>query len=451
MTAQLKPRIWEDGDRIYMVAPVAPLELGDKELSELAFAEEMRQSAPNKNLLWLRGQYVEADRPNLNNQMWTEGELAIKSVTPTFMPVTVMHDPRTAVGLIADTSLLTPAEHAVQRARIDTTLAVWAHRFPEVAEECQFNYEAGTLMQSMEAISPYYSCGECGKVFQKLPDHAEKANWCSHLKGDGSSKLLGAEGSAVARILGNVTFTGTGLIFGSRGAKGAYSEAHLEINQEEVAAFHQEAHERIAARESSTRPKSRSKRKMEIEDRRYEELLAAEQKAKLVPDLEAKVSTLESEKSDAERKVEETETAKVAAETERDDLKKKVDEAAEESAKSELASTRLSALGKGFKDKLGEFTTTRLSEQAKTYSDEEWESRLKELEEMSSVKRDEGGTEDADADKGNGGGGSGEFSREEVAQAGLATRTGGDGQEASSEERRSVVGSLVHPKAAAAK
>jgi hypothetical protein len=40
--------------------------------------------------------------------MWTAGELAIKGLTPMLMPVTVMHDPRTAVGAIADLALRTP-------------------------------------------------------------------------------------------------------------------------------------------------------------------------------------------------------------------------------------------------------------------------------------------------------------------------------------------------------
>lgn len=148
----IEPIVFERGDHIYAVAPVAPISPDKGEISEYAFAEELRKMAPNPNLTWMRGQYVEADAPNLNRQAWTAGELAIKSLTPVFCPVTVMHDPRTAVGVIADTRLLTPENADVPRSRIDTTLALWGHRFPEVLEEAMENYKAGTLMQSMECV-----------------------------------------------------------------------------------------------------------------------------------------------------------------------------------------------------------------------------------------------------------------------------------------------------------
>lgn len=449
----MEPRIWEDGDRIYMVCPVSPLTPGQSELQEFAFAEQLKSAAPNENILWLRGQYVEADRPNRNNQMWTADELAIKALTPNFMPVTVMHDPRTAVGLIADTRLLLPEKDSVARSRIDSTLAVWAHRFPEIAEECQVNYEAGTLMQSMEAISPYYSCADCGKVFQKLPEQAERANWCAHLKGDGSQVLRGEEGSAAARILGNVTFTGTGLIFGTRGAQGAYREAHLEVDQEEIAEFHREAHERTSHTKTSPRPKQepRSSQKMDIDQARYDELMARPTKEELAQE-KTRADEAEQAKVEAERKVEELETAKKKAEKDLEEANTALDEAKEEGRKAELASERLGALGNDFKDALGEFTSKRLDEQAKTLSDEEWDARLTELEELSEVKRDATSEEDDDDDAKGGKGKStsrgkgkdGEFSREEVAAARLGNgKNGGDGTEPSPEERRSVVGSLI--------
>lgn len=434
------PRVWEDGDHIYMVAPVSPFTPGSTEIEELAFAEQLKKVAPNENLLWLRGQYVEADAPNLNNQQWTAGELAIKSLTPMFMPVTVMHDPRTAVGLIADIDLLTPEKSNVPRARIDSTLAVWKHRFPEVAEECQVNYEAGTLMQSMEAISPHYSCADCGKVFQKLPDGAERENWCAHLKGESGDTRRGEEGSVAARILGNVTFTGTGLIFGTRGAQGANREAHLEIDQQEIAEFHKEQHTSARPRPRSRDRKVKNVETVEISKAEYDRLQADAAK---VEGLTAEVAQANDAKADLESKVEQAEAAKVEAETKLGEATKALDDAKEESRKAELAEERLSALGKDFKAKLGEFTSRRLGEQAKSLSDEEWDARLEELEEMSGVKRD--------ASEGKGGEsagkGEGEFSREEIASAGVgAGGSGGDSAEPSEAKRRSVVGSLVSSK-----
>ena len=123
--------VYEEGDRIYLVAPVTPQDVSDEEFAKFAFAEELRKRAPNPHIAWFKGHYVEADRPNGNGAMWTSGDLAFSSLTPMLMPVTVMHDPRTAVGTIADVKHLTPAKDGVTRPRIDTVLALWGHRFPE--------------------------------------------------------------------------------------------------------------------------------------------------------------------------------------------------------------------------------------------------------------------------------------------------------------------------------
>src|SRR4051794_35866179 len=154
--------VFERGDKVYVVSPVSPFDPADSEIEEMAFAKELRASAPSPALKWLRGQYVEADNPNRNGQTWAAEELAIKSLTPMFMPVTVMHDKASAVGVIADTRLLVPDRDGVPRSRIDNTLAIWAHRFEDVAAEIDANYAAGTLMQSMECVSPFYNCRECG-------------------------------------------------------------------------------------------------------------------------------------------------------------------------------------------------------------------------------------------------------------------------------------------------
>jgi hypothetical protein len=417
--------IFERGEHVYLVAPVAPFDPGENELDELAFAEDLKKMAPNENIGWLRGQYVEAERANENGAMWSSEELAIKSLTPMFMPVTVMHDPRSAVGLIADTKLLTRDQHNVPRARIDTTLGIWRHRFPGVWDEVASNYESGTLMQSMECLPRWYECGDCGRRYPKLPGGAEKANWCAHLRGEENAKAT--------RRLGNVTFTGTGLIFGTRGARGALDSAHLEVFQDEVAEFHERVHSgRRSVRRTSTVDT------IEIKRSEYDELKTA---AARVPDLEKKVSTLEESAgkvTDLERKVEETETAKVAAEKERGELKTKVQEHEETARAGELAKDRLGKLGKDFKAKLGDFAKQRLEEQAGKLSDEEWADRLKELEELAGVKPDAGGAS-TDEDETT-------FSREETARANLGGGNGGSG-EVSPAARKSVVTGLFGPKA----
>lgn len=375
------PIIFEQGDKVYLVGTVAPLTPSDNEIAEYAFASSLKQSAPNEKLLWLRGQYVEAERANNNGQYWSAGDIAIKSLQPKLMPVTVMHEPTAAVGLIADTTLLTPEANQVPRARIETALAIWAHRFPAVAEEIAVNYAQGTLMQSMEADAPCYDCLSCGKVFVKMPHDAERANWCEHL-----SEAAAANRPIVRRLL-DVTFTGTGLIFGTRnGAVGALDTAHLDAFQSEVAEFHERAH-----KPEPRRPRRKSVDPSEITLSRteYDNLQA---KAGKSDELSARITTLEGElavshesvvkveKLEIELKAATDKTATVEAE------KAKLEETARAAT---LSGERMTGLGDKFMAALPETVKTRLAEQAKTHSDEDWTARLDELAEMTKVKADE--------------------------------------------------------------
>lgn len=427
-----KPQIFERGDKLYIVSPLAPFSPDESAIEEFAFAKDLQKMAPNERLMWLHGNYVEAEEANHNGQMFADGDLRIKSLTPMFMPVTVMHDPRSAVGLIADVALKTPEVDKVPRSRIDTSLAIWQHRFPEVAAEVDANYKAGMLMQSMEAYSPDYTCAECGQHFHKEPDKGERRNWCEH--------MAKSEGWG-ARILGGVAFTGTGLIFGTRGATGANPNANLDVFQDEVAEFHEKSH-----RDSGTKTKRKKKGlknvdTVEISKNEYDKLQGTEAK---LEEANSKITTLTTERDEAVAATEKAETEKKTAETAKDEAEKKIKDFEEQAQQGELATERMGALGSEFTGKLGEFTSKRLTEQAKDLSDEEWDNRLKELEEMSSVKRDakKDGDEGDGKDKGNN---SEEFSRTEVASAhgGSGGGGGGNGSAPSGNERRSVMSGLV--------
>jgi hypothetical protein len=296
--------VYEQGDKVYLVAPVAPQAFTDEEVAGFAFGAELHKRAPNPHIAWFKGHYVEADNPNGNGAMWTAGDLAFSSLTPMLMPVTVMHDPRTAVGAIADLTLRTPDKDDVPRAKIETALALWEHRFPEVVEEARHNYEHGGLMQSMECLAPNYDCAACGMGFTKLPGGAEQANWCAHLKGEGDVPAV--------RILRASVFTGTGLIFGSRGARGADRGAQLETFQQEVAEFHQRVH-----RDTPRPRRKRTMETVEIAKSEYDELRGRPERAELDG------ATERAEK--AEKDLEAAETAKVKAEGEKAALQQKVD------------------------------------------------------------------------------------------------------------------------------
>jgi DNA segregation ATPase FtsK/SpoIIIE-like protein len=425
----IKPQVFERADRIYIVAPVSPFTPGDADIEKFAFAEELKKGAPNPNLLWLRGNYVEADNANTNGDEWTAEELSIKSLTPMYCPVTVMHDPTTAVGVIADTSLLTPNADQVPRARIETSLAIWAHRFKDIAEEIAHNYEQGMLMQSMECQAPYYSCKACGQTFQTLPNRAERANWCEHLAGSPDA----------GRILGGVTFTGTGLIFGSRGAKGAYSDANLEVFHEEVVAAHQEIHR--DSNGTKTTAKRRKTRMDGIEVPREE--YAALQKRPTPEEFAAekkRADDAEAAKAEADKAVEAAEAAQKKAEEKAEAEEKKVKDFEEKEAQSTMASDRLTKLGKGFMAAMGEKTTERFKADAAKMSDEDFEERVAELEETLDKKRDDGttpsGSESTASEE--------TFSTEEITASHTGSGTSGTPSgEPTDEARSAVIGGLL--------
>lgn len=414
---------------LYLVGPVAPFEPSDEELA--AFSFDAKTFAPNEKIGWLRGQYVEAGRPNANGAEWSGEDLAIKSLTPRLMPVTVMHDFNANVGVIADTRLLTPEQASVPRARIDTSLAIWRHRFPDIWEEVADNYRQGLLMQSMECLPAWYECGDCGKRFPKLPGGAEQANWCSHLLGE-----TAAENGIPVRRLGDVTFTGTGLIFGTRGSEGAYDEGHLEVLAEEVAEFHARAKGSGARKQQ---PKRHRRGIVEIEDSKYQELV---QKAARADDLERKVNDLEETAAkvpDLERKVDQLEIDKKAASDKADEEKARADRLAEEQAAASLAKDRTGKLGTVFLGKLPESVKTRLlDEQARKLSDADWTARVEELAEMVGVEKDKIGEA---APEGDG------VTAEEVALSGAGHRNDDRGNASSQTgqeaRQRAVVGGLM--------
>jgi hypothetical protein len=423
----MESHVFERDDKIYLVAPVTPITLDDQGLDELAFADEIRKLAPNPALMWLQGRYVEGGSPNHNGQMWREGDVAIKSLQPVFMPVTIMHDYRTAVGLIADTKLLLPGENAeVPRARIDNTLGIWSHRFPEVAEEIDHNYKAATLMQSMECISPSYECSVCSKLFHKLPGGAEREHWCEH--------LLGNESAKAARILGGVTFTGTGLIFGTRGAKGAYRDAHLDVFEDEVAEYHEKAHKDTG---KTPRRRRTSMDEITIPRNQYDELQTRPTREELAA-AEKRATDAEAARDEVTSKLEAEEAKSAKLDTDLKAANAKIEEGEETARKADLRDERLGALGDGFMEKLPATAKARLKEQAGEMSEDEWKGRLDELAELVDVKPDEGKPQTTNKD---------EVTREEASASALGNGNGngsGDGPiEQNDAGRRSVVSKLM--------
>lgn len=349
--------------------------------------DALRDRAPNNHIGWLGGHYVSADTPNRNGAMWTSADLAVKSLTPNLMPVTVMHDPELSVGMIADARLLTPEKDGVERASIETALGIWKHRYPEVYEEAMHNLEQGTLAQSMECLSTHYECSVCGESYRQAPNDPTSAN--SHCSKNCDN---------AARILRNFTFAGSGLIFGSRGAIPGDPDASLELLAQEVAEFHQRT--KVPPKVGrDLQPKKRTG-VVEINDDKYETLVAQAAKAEKVDQLETDLAAAKTALEEADKKLVEIEAAKVAAETAKADLEKKVKSFEDRANEETLKKDRLGKLGEGFTAKLGEIAKSRLADRAGKVSDEEWASYLSEIEELVGVKSDEGKTGGDDAQTG---------------------------------------------------
>lgn len=351
---------FERGDKVYITTPLTLATPSEAQVEEYAFASAIKSMAPNEHIGWLQGRYVEAGKANLNNAMWLTDELALKALTPMLMPVTVMHDPRTAVGTIADCKLLNE-----DRSRIDTILAVWRHRFSDVWEEAEANIKDGTMMQSMECLSPWYTCSDCGQSYVKLAEGKEQASWCDHLRRNSS-----------CRILGDVCFTGTGLIFGTRGGQGAYTEAHLDHFQDEIAECHTKAHIDGSYKPREEPPKMGFVQidETELATLRSDRDKARDETAEVKRDLTAKVETAEATATREKERADKVEAEKKTLE--------------EKSQQTDLRDGRWKTLGAGFVAKLGETTRANLQESAGKMSDEDWNSRLTEIEEMTAVKRD---------------------------------------------------------------
>lgn len=354
-------------DKVYLTAACEIVEPSADEIAEYGFAQSVKQSAPNENILWLKGEYVQGGTPNKNLQEWSDDELSIKSLTPRLMPITLMHDYRRSVGVIADARLVRDEENAEASSKIETVLAIWAHREPEAAEEIRRNHAAGTLMQSMECDAPQFECAQCEQVFTKpIAD----SDLCSHIRN-----------REAARRLLNVTFTGTGLIFGSRGAQGANPNAFLEEVSREVASW-------------SDSKTGRSKRfrkvtMIEIEQSKYDELMARPSKEDLA-DASKETASLTEKVGELEAANEKLE---IEAQKKDDELSKAteaIEKAEADKAADELAKSRLAELAKDLTDKLPEKTTQRLAEQARTLSDEDWDGRIEELSELVQVDRTDG-------------------------------------------------------------
>lgn len=150
----------------------------------------------NPDILWISGNFVEADNPNSNRQFWTAADLELAEYTIKFAPLNLAHRYRHPVGFFAETRKVSlarqpqvpvgttsTANFTVQpqgSMKIQALAGMWAHIFPEQAALVTAADAAGELFYSMECTGTHLVCAGdsgCGQKFA----YQDAASHCEHL------------------------------------------------------------------------------------------------------------------------------------------------------------------------------------------------------------------------------------------------------------------------------
>lgn len=135
----------------------------------------------NPDIMWISGNFVEADNPNSNRQFWTAADLELAEYSIKFSPLNIAHRYRHPVGFFADTRTV-KLERAAEGGslKIQALAGMWAHIFPEQAALVTAADAAGELFYSMECTGSHLICAGdsgCGQKFK----YQDSASHCEHL------------------------------------------------------------------------------------------------------------------------------------------------------------------------------------------------------------------------------------------------------------------------------
>ncbi len=168
---------------------------------------------------WVVGKYVESDRPNQNNQMWTSEEMPGSASSILHAPMNILHKHHHVVGTFTGAEVIYPdgitADHGGNSPYIEAIGAFWKYYFPTELAVIEKAHDEGSLWFSMECLG-------------------ESMSWT---KPDGQTKAFAYDGPASASYdgwdekgniatIGNPHFIGGALIFPP--AKPAWKEADVQ-------------------------------------------------------------------------------------------------------------------------------------------------------------------------------------------------------------------------------
>lgn len=237
--------VYDKGDSAYLVNAArvikTPEELEERASRTVAGADWADATDKNHNpfVMWIGGDFVEADNPNQNRQFWTAGDLELAEYSIKFAPLNMVHKFRQPVGFYAATQSikLERTEDAASQGsmKIQALSGLWTHIFPQEAAQAQAADEAGLLFYSMECRGTHLTCASdeakgligCGNTYEyaKVTDH------CEHLQ----------KRTSVRHIV-NPTFRGGALIVPpvKPGWQNAHANVLTDSVMQEAAAFAEE-------------------------------------------------------------------------------------------------------------------------------------------------------------------------------------------------------------------
>lgn len=132
----------------------------------------------NPAIKWILSNYVEADTPNRNNNLWTLEGLQMGQPSIAHSPMNIGHREHHIVGAYVASQLMYPTDGKPaaaamdsspgQNAYIETLAAFWRFYYPEEMVAVERAYNEGTLWSSMECVAESVTCaseGACGLTF----------------------------------------------------------------------------------------------------------------------------------------------------------------------------------------------------------------------------------------------------------------------------------------------
>jgi len=186
-------------DKLYMSARAYIV--SDPSQLPRAMASEWQEQKMNESFLWIAGRYVQANKPNKNNDFWSYDDIVHGQSTIKYTPLNVLHKWDRPVGTFVETKIVhrSQADDGESLPEVQALAVLWTANFPGVAKAAKDAHEAGRLWYSMECTAETTQCMTCEKTFSF---RAAASELCEHLANRAS-----------ARRWINPTFLGGALIF----------------------------------------------------------------------------------------------------------------------------------------------------------------------------------------------------------------------------------------------